>query len=408
MLVRMCKLFIGVFLIYNTWYSQIWGPNQMILYSSVGVSLVFVLLDGVLVLKRLNIRKVNPMVRMYIIFGVYAALTGIIVSSDSGEFISSMFTYISFTLIVFEIWYISFRTNNFRWILNFIYVSALLCAFTTIFYGQDYMNEVVVTTMSKYNNPNTLGVLMVFGVFTVVFQKEPLEKYFILKYPSVFLFLYVILRSGSRKALFAGAGLFLLWIVEYLIVKIRVRKEEKTSLKVYFIITIIILSIIGAIFYIKNVYVGTSGFERLLLLFKKGGTSTRVHLIKTAVQYWKQSPIFGIGLDQFKILYSKEYYSHSTYAEILSCTGIVGCLIFFLPLLKLLMSSVKQALKKSGNAYQMRICLVMLCVELFLGTVQIFIYSVTHMIILLFIANFVYEQISCESAGRKILFQFKR
>lgn len=392
MFVQMCKLFIGVFLLYNTWYSQVWGPNQIILYLSVGMSAFFMLSDAVIVLKRLNIGRINPIVKMYVIFGVYAMLTGIVVSVDKGQFLSSAFTYISFTLVAFEVWYISFRKNNSKWILDYIYALALLCAVTTIFNGQDYMTEVVVTTMSEFNNPNTLGVLMYVGIFTVVLQKEALEKYFILRYLSVFAFLYVILLTGSRKAFFAGIGLFLLWIVEYL----REKKKEKTTIKTSFIIIIIILSIIVALNYMVNVYIGTTGFERLFLLFKEGGTSERVQLIKSAVQYWKQSPIFGIGLDQFKIVNSKEYYSHSTYAEILSCTGIIGCLIFFIPLLKLFIVSVKKTFKKSDNGYKMHICLLMLCAELFLGVAQIFIYSVTHMIVLLFIANIVYEEISCE------------
>lgn len=404
MFVKMCKLFVGIFLLYSTWYSQVWGANQLILYLSVGVSIVFMMLDAVLVLKRLNIGKINPIVKMYIIFGAYAILTGIVVSVDKGELLSSAFTYISFTMVAFEVWYISFRTKNSKWILDYIYALALLCAVTTIFFGQDYLTEVVVTTMSEYNNPNTLGVLMFVGIFTVVFQKETLEKHFILKYSSIFIFLYVILLSGSRKAFFAGIGLFLLWVVEYL----KEKKKEKTTLKTVIIIAIIILSIIGALGYMLNVYVGMSGFERLLLLFEEDGTSERIHLMRYAVQYWKQSPIFGIGLDQFKILNPREYYSHSTYAEILSCTGIMGCLLFFMPLLKLLIVSMKKALRKSDSGYKMRICLLMLCMELFLGIVQIFIYSITHLIVLLFIANIVYEEISCEDRGRKHLFRFKR
>lgn len=386
MFVQMCKLFVGVFLLYNTWYSQVWGPNQTILYLSVGMSAVFMLLDAVFVMKRLNIGKINPIVKMYVIFGVYVVLTGIFVAVDKGGFLSSVFTYISFVLVAFEVWYISFRTNSCKWVLDCLYVLALICATTTIFYGQDYTTEVVVTTMSEFNNPNTLGVLMYVGIFTVVLQKEALEKYFILRYLSVFSFLYVILLTGSRKAFFAGIGLFLLWIVGYLGEK----KNGKLTRKSAFIIIMIFTSIVIALNYMLNIYTGTAGFERLLLLFKEGGTSARVSLMKDAVQYWKQSPIFGIGLDQFKVLNPNEDYSHSTYAEVLSCTGIIGCLIFFIPLLKLLIVSIKKVLRKRENSYKMRICLLMLGVELFIGIGQIFIYSVIHMIVLLFIAELVY------------------
>lgn len=403
MYLKLCKLFVSIFLLYNTWYSQIWEANQLILYVSVGLSAVFMLLDATFVLKRFEIGRVNPIVKMYVIFGLYVIASGVFVSIDKGEFLASAFTYISFTLIAFEIWYISFRLENFSWILNLFYLFALLCALTTIFNGQDYKTEVVVKTMGKNNNPNTLGVLMVFGIFATIFQKKAFMKNFILKYLSILIFLYVILLSGSRKSLFAGGGLFVFWVIEYFIES----RKEKLTLKKLFIVGTIILSIVGIVIYILNVYVGLSGFERLLLLFKEGGTSIRLELMDMAVQYWKSSPIFGIGLDQFRILNTYGYYSHSTYFEILSCTGILGLLLFFIPLIKLLFTSIKKSLGKRGDLYKIRICLLMLAVELFLGIGQIFIYSATHMIILVFIANVIYEEISTENEIKRSFVKIK-
>ena len=118
MYLKLCKLFVSIFLLYNTWYSQIWEANQLILYVSVGLSAVFMLLDATFVLKRFEIGRVNPIVKMYVIFGLYVIASGVFVSIDKGEFLASAFTYISFTLIAFEIWYISFRLENFSWILN--------------------------------------------------------------------------------------------------------------------------------------------------------------------------------------------------------------------------------------------------------------------------------------------------
>ena len=389
MFIKICKFFVGIYLLYNMWYSQIWGANQLFLYVSVGFSIFFMFLDAVFVMKKFNIGKINPIIAMYIVYGVYAILTGMIVSIDKHEFFSSVFTYISFTLVVFVFWYISFRTQKTKWILDLIYVLALLCALTTIFNGQPYNNGVIVTTMGEYNNPNTLGVLMVFGIFATVIQKESFEKHFVLKYTSIFAFLYVILLTGSRKALFAGIGLFIFWLIEYFIEK----KKERLSLKSLAIIMTVLLSVLGAMGYVVNIYVGTSGFERLLMFFEEGGTSTRLQLMDMAVQYWKTSPIFGIGLDQFKILNPYGYYSHSTYAEILACTGIIGCLLFFIPLIKILLIAVKKSFRHRADLYKMRVCLLMLGVELFLGIGQIFIYSISHMLILFFIANVVYEDI---------------
>ncbi len=397
MYVNLCKLFVSVFMLYSTWYSQIWGANQVILYSSVALSIIFMLIDAAFVLKRLEIGRMNPVVKMYVFFGLYVTVAGLFVSVDKAAFVSSVFTYTAFTIIAFEIWYISFRLKNFNWILNLIYVLSLLCALTTIFIGQDYKTEVIVTTMSKFNNPNTLGVLMVFGIFAAIFQKEAFNRNFLLRYASIFMFIYVILLSGSRKALFAGVGLFAFWIIAYF----NENKKEKLTSKTLFIVCTIIFSIVGASIYMINVYVGMSGFERLLLLFTEDGTSGRLQLMDMAVQYWKTSPILGIGLDQFRILNPYGYYSHSTYSEILSCTGVLGCFLFFIPLAKLLYIAIRKSMGKRDNMYEIRICLLMLGVELFLGVGQIFIYSATHMILLVFIANTIYEEIDCQILKEK-------
>lgn len=399
MFVKLSKLFFSIFLLYKIWYSQIWGANQYILYLSVGFSALFVMIDAIFVLKRLPISQINPIVKMYFTFCIYVFASGIIVSIDKTEFIASLFTYISFTIVAFEVWYISFRTNSFRWVLNILYILALICAMTTIFNGQDYRTEVIVKTMGEFNNPNTLGVLMVFGIFTVVFDKVKLENRFILKYLSIFVFLYVILISGSRKALFAGVSLFVFWVVEYYIDA----RGDKISFKKIIILSTIILSLVGASLYIVNEYVGSSGHERLLMFFKEGGTSGRWQLMNMAVEYWKTSPIFGIGLDQFKILNPYGYYSHSTYFEILSCTGILGCLIFFGPLIRLLFTSIRKSFERREDLYKIRICMLMIVIELFLGIGQIFIYSPTHMIILVFLANVIYEKIDVEKDKRRIV-----
>ena len=390
---KICQFFVGVFLLYNGWYSQIWGANRGLLYLSVGLSIVFMLIDAGFVLKKISINKINPIVKMYIIFGIYALMTGIIVSVNTNEFLSSMFTYTSFTIIALEVWYISFRIKDFKWILKYIYFIALLCAVTTIFYGKDYRTEVIVTTMSQYNNPNTLGVLMVFGIFSVMFQNERMKKYFLFMYMSVLVFLYVILLTGSRKALFAGAGLYCIWLFEY----IRERKKEKITLVSMLLLLITVASLVGTYVYIKKIYIEMSGFTRLRLFFQEGGTDGRISLIKLAVQCWKNSPIFGVGMDQFRFWNPYGCYSHSTYTEILSCTGVMGTLIFFIPLIGLLKVSIKKAVRRKKGSYQFRICSLMLMVELFLGMGQIFIYSALHMIILLFISNIVYEEIECEN-----------
>ena len=55
-----------------------------------------------------------------------------------------------------------------------------MCAFTALFFGKGYQVEVLVKTMSPINNPNTLGLTMIMGIFTIVLNLKKKQKYFII------------------------------------------------------------------------------------------------------------------------------------------------------------------------------------------------------------------------------------
>lgn len=344
--------------------------------------MLFVFLDSCAEKKSIELNKIDGMLITYVVFGIYAILTGVFVAIDVKELLSSAFTYISFTVVVACAWYVSYRTRDMKWLVRAMYCIAVLCAFTTIFFGKPYNNGVIVTTMSPTNNPNALGIVMVAGIFAAVINKDDFDKHFFLNLVSVLAFLYVIAVCGSRKCLLAGVLLFGCWLVEYFIEN---RKSGLTFKKLLISLTLL-AGIAGGLYYVITAYVGSNGYIRLLKLFTEGTSNTRFKLYKLAFEYWKEHPIFGIGLDQYRLLCPYGYYSHSTYAEILSCTGIIGCLVFFIPIIKMTVRLIKKAIKKSENSYFLRVCLIMLFTELFLGIGQIFIYDILHMLLLMFLS----------------------
>lgn len=148
--------------------------------------------------------------------------------------------------------------------------------------------------------------------------------------------------------------------------------------------TVMIVGIGLGIYYGITQFVNTSIYARFLML--DNASSTRLQLYKDAVKFWKMSPIFGIGFGQYQVFSSYRLYSHSTYAEILACTGIIGCLLFFIPLFAYSFKLLKNAFcKKSQNNYEAVIRLSMLFIELLLGATMIFIYDFSHMLILLYL-----------------------
>lgn len=391
MFISLAKLNIIIYLFYYTWYQEIWGASPIMLYLTSFFSIGFVLLD-ILSTKKIIIKETDNFIKMYIFFGLYALITGIFVCIDINVFFKSYFRYFSFVLLLYSIWYVCHKNKSIDWLISTIFITSLLCAFTSLFFGKAYQVEVLVTTMSQINNPNTLGLSMIMGIFATILNLKKMSKYFLLSYSSIMIFLLVIIRCGSRKSLFAGITLVVLWLIEFLSNK-SYNKLNKKKLISYLIIG---MSIIFAYNYVVNHYLNSTSFERLLKLFGENGTTGRIQLYKWAIEYWKTSPLFGIGLDQYKILCPYGYFSHSAYAELLSCTGIFGIIIFFFPIISLIFKLLKTYFIKKQISYTAKISLLMILIELFLGIGQVYTFSFQHLLIFFCISFLV------ESELRKI------
>lgn len=360
---------------------------MLILYGTVVASTVFIIIDMILC-RSFILSDIPVIIKMYFIFGMYSLFTGLFVASNLSLLISSLVTYFAFSLVCFQCWYITHRTGSINWIFNSLTLIAILCSVYTILWGVDYYNGIYVTTMSAHNNPNTLGVVMIFGVFSLLINYEKFNKFLTINLSMVFAFLYVIVLCGSRKSLLACGGLVVFWFIIYLIDL----KKQNNVLKFILTMVLLIIGIGITIYYIRNLYINTASYERLLNFISEGGSDTRKRLYQLAFEYWKKSPIIGIGFNQYR-LGPFGTYSHSTYAEVLACTGLIGCLIFFIPLIKQTYKIVNQSLKKhKTNGYLVKMCLLMLIVEFFLGLGQIIIYSFTHMLMLFCITWLFHER----------------
>ncbi len=379
MFILLSKLSIIIYLIYYMWYQEIWGASTIILYTTSFLSILFVLFD-IISTKKAPVKEINSLIKMYFFFGAYAFLTGLFVCIDRNIFLNSCFRFFSFIFLLYSIWYVCYKSKSINWLINTIFISSLMCAFTALFFGKGYQVEVLVKTMSPINNPNTLGLTMIMGIFTIVLNLKKKQKYFIINYLLLILFLLVIVRCGSRKSLFAGIALIALGIIDFLSSNAKI-KGKITKKKLIIYLTVIV-SFCFAYFYVINNYVNSSSFIRLQKFFSDGGTTVRLELYSLAIEYWKTSPLFGIGLDQYKILCPYGFFSHSTYAELLSCTGIFGVIIFFLPIISLILKLLKSIYVKKNISYTSKIVLLMIFIELFIGVGQVFTFSFEHLLIL--------------------------
>lgn len=69
----------------------------------------------------------------------------------------------------------------------------------------------------------------------------------------------------------------------------------------------------------------------------------RSYMIDEAIRQWQSAPFVGNGIDNFRVVSNFGTYSHDNYLELLSGLGLVGCLLFYLPICLALVQSLKMA-----------------------------------------------------------------
>ena len=373
-----------VFFLYMAWYSETWGNALWLLYGSAFLLTAFVVMDATSG-GRIRLGDMPAILKAYFIFAIYSFLSGIFVAYDISYMLSSLLTFVAFSVVCFDCWYISYETGGMDWILKMLVICALVCSIQAGLFGVPFRNgSVYVTTMSLENNPNTLGFCLLIGMMALVADLRRFDRHMFVNMFFLLLMAYVIIQTGSRKCIIAMVILLLFWLCFYL----RDLKRTEQSGRALIALLIVLVSAFIAMYYLIRYFNQSSAYSRLVALFSEEGTMTRRTLYAVAISLWKSSPVFGIGYNHYRLLSGFGYYSHSTYAEILSCTGLVGILIFFFPFFPAIAKVARGAFRRGADPeirYRYSICGVMLLVELFMGVGQIFIYDFFHMLILLFI-----------------------
>ena len=180
---------------------------------------------------------------------------------------------------------------------------------------------------------NILGARMSIGFI--------LSLYFLMKKSGkIYLLMMIMLGiltvfSGSKKAIIMTiAGWFFLYLYG---------KMTKDVLCYISRLIVVVLALAAAFYVIFRipVFYNVLGIrlERTITYFLSGkrtfdhSTSERLYYMTVAKQLFKEHPLLGIGLNNFKIYISTVYihaaYSHNNYWELLSCLGIIGTVIFY-------------------------------------------------------------------------------
>lgn len=215
-------------------------------------------------------------------------------------------------------------------------MAVVACVFLldVIIYGTFFESRLTLIIGGRLVNANTFGQIAI-GIGCFLFfwaKKDKWKNVFLIG--GVVILLAISLLSGSRKTLFT----FAIYVIFILFYEYPSKSPEKTLGKFLGIILVIGVSYL-CIMNIDVLY-DTIG-SRIDSLFdfmegnetSDGSAKSRVLMIEKGLDMFMEKPLLGHGLNTFSYKTVFNTYAHNNFVEILANLGIIGFLLYYVPLL---------------------------------------------------------------------------
>lgn len=380
MLLKIQKILICLFMLYNFFFRWIGYYKEIILYSFI---LIILLLSTVNTIKYQGIsnRLFKNGIGVWFSLGIYALVFGIMIAIDRVSLFESLLKYLSSVMICYSISQIIYIEKKVGWFLKSYLFICVLCSLQIIFNG--YGNNSL--SLGEGNNVNYLGLFMVYGIFCLayLYKPESLSMFDTMMVSTgIITFLYVILKTASRKSMIAAIGFIVFWLITLVADYIKTKNYRKLMLLFSFSVIVLILFSNRIIDYYSSSY----AWERMTYLFIADSEANliRFKMYSDGISMFLDSPLFGVGFDQYKFYSYYGLYSHSTYIEMLACCGLIGVILYFYPLIDIIK---KLFLNYKKDFYHSSLMLLLISVQLFIGVGAILFYDLFHMIFMMSILN---------------------
>lgn len=269
--------------------------------------------------------------RCWIVYAVLSFLTTSCILIDSGDldYISDLIKFVQRLMIIGMVAYICEREGSARFGLQLMAVTAVALAISVVAVTGDINRKLDITTGANLS-ANDTGAIMAFGCFAIIFAwgRRGASSLVLssLKTAGVICCIVVIFLAGSRKSIGAVAvmlGLLLVLCLRDYGSKVNMRKFFTVMLvgaAAYLVITKYLLQ------YAEQ----TNLYERILgdgVEAASESDQTRINYYIWAFEHFMDHPVAGIGFNMFKEYHGN--YTHSTYAEPLACSGLIGLLYLY-------------------------------------------------------------------------------
>lgn len=262
-------------------------------------------------------------------FFVLVVFVGSFIVADSESLaIASMIEFIEKYLLLLAIFIVCKEDNSVLFPMAlFSFISSVAAAIVLFGPNNIGINRI---RLSSNVSENALGNLMVLGVFCTLYLLTDFFYGLIIRLLAGMLIIimsYVVLLTGSRKSIYAIGILLLTYCILSLVYNEQIGVVD-LSVVISFALAVILVFMlsgrIGRIIGSTAMYDRIAGNKTVSVIDSDEG---RRYFYVKAFQHFIESPILGIGFNNF--VYQHGSYTHSTYAEILCGTGLLGTITYF-------------------------------------------------------------------------------
>lgn len=338
---KFIKAIVFVLILYIYFYQAAFPPVRNF------ILLLFLLLDISLILywRKLPINKRKLPVEsrnLFILYGIIF-LPGLYMTSNASFYINQFFAGLHYVVLFYAVFLTIRESGKFDYIIIGIIVTSVAYALTIYFFGVEVGRQNRLALSDK-NNPNSAAFILMLGVMVLVLFSYKGKFYQVVLVLFIVFVSPLLLKTGSRKA-FLALFLFAMLIIWFnYVIKLRLNKPLIT-----FKFLIVVIGLIIGGYLLQHSFANSIMYDRINELEYDGGDQTRFEMYKEAFELFMEYPIFGVGYWNFAKYSGRGTYSHSTYAEVIACTGLVGTVLWF-GVYYMVLKKIIRALNRNKNS----------------------------------------------------------
>lgn len=200
-----------------------------------------------------------------------------------------------------------------------IWSGIVLCAYVIIKSNID-LNYGARISIENFN-ANEVGISLVISYLIALYDKNRLIHYI-----EIIFLIFGILICGSRTALiFVLIGTFVFYLI-----------REKSLIKIFknVVLACTVIGILLILIYNVDFLYNILGIRIDSLLgrvdINEGSSVVRMGMIAEGIQLFKEKPMFGYGIGNFRYVTISGYgYAHNNYIELLVGIGLIGTIVYY-------------------------------------------------------------------------------